>query len=70
MRKREATLYLVFNVVERLSGNWRALNGGQSPDGAGPGGLGLNSGALPAGLLSTAIGTRLPFLHLWVTLRR
>jgi transposase-like protein len=30
MRRREAALYLVFKVVERLSGNWRALNGGQN----------------------------------------
>lgn len=28
MRTREAALYLVFKVVERLSENWRALNGG------------------------------------------
>ena len=28
LRKRETTLYLVFKVVERLSRNWRALNGG------------------------------------------
>ena len=28
MRTRETTLYLVFKLVERLSGNWRALNGG------------------------------------------
>lgn len=27
---REAALYLVFKIVERLSGNWRALNGGQN----------------------------------------
>ena len=27
-RKRENALYLVFKLVERLSGNWRALNGG------------------------------------------
>ena len=26
----EAALYLVFKVVERLSENWRALNGGQN----------------------------------------
>ena len=30
MRKREAALYLVFKVVERLSGRWRALNGGEN----------------------------------------
>lgn len=30
MRKREAALYLVFKVIERLSGKWRALNGGQN----------------------------------------
>jgi transposase-like protein len=30
MRRREAALYLVFKVIERLSGNWRALNGGQN----------------------------------------
>jgi len=30
MRNREAALYLVFKVVERLSENWRALNGGQN----------------------------------------
>ena len=30
MRNREAALYLVFKLVERLSGNWRALNGGQN----------------------------------------
>lgn len=30
MRNREAALYLVFKVVERLSANWRALNGGQN----------------------------------------
>ena len=30
MRQRDAALYLVFKVVERLSGNWRALNGGQN----------------------------------------
>lgn len=28
LRKRETTLYLVFKLVERLSRNWRALNGG------------------------------------------
>ena len=28
MRTRETTLYLIFKLVERLSGNWRALNGG------------------------------------------
>lgn len=28
LRKRETTLYLVFKVMERLSRNWRALNGG------------------------------------------
>jgi len=28
MRTRETTLYLVFKLVERLSTNWRALNGG------------------------------------------
>jgi len=30
MRRRDAALYLVFKVVERLSENWRALNGGQN----------------------------------------
>jgi transposase-like protein len=30
MRRRDAALYLVFKVMERLSGNWRALNGGQN----------------------------------------
>jgi transposase-like protein len=30
MRRREAALYLVFKVIGRLSGNWRALNGGRS----------------------------------------
>ena len=30
MRTREAALYLVSKVVERLSENWRALNGGQN----------------------------------------
>jgi len=30
LRKRESALYLVFKVIERLSGNWRALNGGQN----------------------------------------
>ena len=28
MRTRDTTLYLVFKLVERLSANWRALNGG------------------------------------------
>lgn len=28
LRKRETTVYLVFKLVERLSRNWRALNGG------------------------------------------
>lgn len=28
MGRRDNALYLVFKVVERLSGNWRALNGG------------------------------------------
>ena len=28
MRTRETTLYLIFKLVERLGGNWRALNGG------------------------------------------
>ena len=28
LRQREAALYLVFKIVERLSGNWRTLNGG------------------------------------------
>lgn len=30
MRQRKAALYLVFKVMERLSGNWPALNGGQN----------------------------------------
>ena len=30
MRRRDNVLYLVFKVVERLSGNWRALNGGET----------------------------------------
>jgi transposase-like protein len=30
MRRREAALYLVFKLIQRLSGNWRALNGGQN----------------------------------------
>lgn len=30
MRKRSAALYLVFKVTERLSGSWRALNGGEN----------------------------------------
>ncbi len=30
MRNRDAALYLVFKVVERLSQNWRALNGGEN----------------------------------------
>ncbi len=30
MRQREAALYLVFKVVERLSSKWRALNGGEN----------------------------------------
>lgn len=30
MRKRSAALYLVFKVIERLGGNWRALNGGEN----------------------------------------
>lgn len=28
LRRRNNALYLVFKIVERLSGNWRALNGG------------------------------------------
>jgi transposase-like protein len=28
MRRRDNALYLVFKIVERLSQNWRALNGG------------------------------------------
>ncbi|MFH1639002.1 MAG: hypothetical protein ABIB93_01610, partial [Chloroflexota bacterium] len=28
MRRRDNALYLVFKIVERLSRNWRALNGG------------------------------------------
>ena len=28
IRSRENALYLVFKLVERLSGNWRSLNGG------------------------------------------
>ncbi|MFC1937206.1 hypothetical protein ACFLWY_01450, partial [Chloroflexota bacterium] len=28
IRRRDNALYLVFKVVERLSRNWRALNGG------------------------------------------
>lgn len=28
LRRQDNTLYLVFKVVQRLSGNWRALNGG------------------------------------------
>ncbi len=27
LRRRDNALYLVFKIVERLSGNWRALNG-------------------------------------------
>ncbi len=30
MRCRDNALYLVFKLVERLSGNWRALNGGEN----------------------------------------
>src|SRR5712692_1200185 len=30
MRQREAALYLVFKVIERLGQNWRALNGGEN----------------------------------------
>ena len=30
MRNREAALYLVFKLMERLSESWRALNGGQN----------------------------------------
>jgi transposase-like protein len=30
LRTREAALYLVFKIVERLSGTWRALNGGEN----------------------------------------
>jgi transposase-like protein len=30
MRKGSAALYLVFKIIERLSGNWRALNGGEN----------------------------------------
>jgi putative transposase len=30
MRCRDNALYLVFKVVQRLSGNWRALNGGEN----------------------------------------
>jgi len=30
MRRREAALYLVFKIMERLSGRWRALNGGEN----------------------------------------
>ena len=30
LRKRAAALYLVFKIVERLSQNWRALNGGEN----------------------------------------
>jgi putative transposase len=29
-RRRENALYLVFKIVQRLSRNWRALNGGQN----------------------------------------
>ena len=28
MRRRDNALYLVFKIVERLSQNWRSLNGG------------------------------------------
>jgi len=28
MRRRDNALYLVFKIVERLSRNWRGLNGG------------------------------------------
>jgi len=28
MRRRDNALYLVFKIVERLSRNWRSLNGG------------------------------------------
>ena len=30
IRSRENALYLVFKLVERLSGNWRSLNGGEN----------------------------------------
>jgi putative transposase len=30
LRSRENVLYLVFKLIERLSGNWRALNGGEN----------------------------------------
>ncbi len=30
MRCRDNALYLVFKLMERLSGNWRALNGGEN----------------------------------------
>ena len=30
-RRRDNALYLVFKIVERLSQNWRSLNGGENP---------------------------------------
>ena len=49
IRSRENALYLVFKMVERLSGNWRALNGGENLMALVLAGCGFEEGILKRG---------------------
>ena len=46
LRRRDNALYLVFKIVERLSANWRALNGGANLMGLVPAGCDFKDGVL------------------------
>ena len=52
IRSRENALYLVFKLVERLSGNWRTQRGRES-DGPGLGGMWLRDGILKRAIKTT-----------------
>ena len=49
IRSRENALYLVFKLVERLSGNWRVLNGGENLMALVLAGCGFEDGILKRG---------------------
>ena len=49
IRSRENALYLVFKLVERLSGNWRSLNGGENLMALVLAGCGFEDGILKRG---------------------
>ena len=49
IRSRENALYLVFKLVERLSGNWRVLNGGENLMALVLAGCGFQDGILKRG---------------------